>query len=202
MTLEDPRVDDERPWRFRVTRHELVDPRALLAHPDNWRAHPEAQRKVMRGAIEQIGFVGEVLVSERSGRILDGHMRVAEAIEADQPLIPVGYVDCDSDEEEHRILASYDPIGTLALLDVDRHREVIERARLSDGALATALAGMAPADPADAASSEPDMSGAGALPVELPEVWGVVVECDDEDAQSELLAMLSDQGYTCRALMS
>jgi hypothetical protein len=195
---DDPRVDDDRPWRFRVTRHELVDPRSLLAHPDNWRAHPDAQRKVMRGAIDTIGFVGEVYVSERSNRILDGHMRVAEAIEADQPLIPVGFVDCESDEEELRIIASYDPIGTLALLDVDRHREAIARAMLADGALSDALRGMAP-PPVEPAAELP---GAASQPVDLPEVWGVVVECDGEEAQAELLEMLTEQGYTCRALMS
>jgi hypothetical protein len=197
---EDPAVEPSERWRLRVVRHELVDPRTLLAHPDNWRAHPENQKKVMRSAIEAIGFVGEVLVSERSGRILDGHMRVAEAIEADQPVIPVGYVDCADDAEEHRILASYDPIGTLALLDADRHREVIERARLQEGALSAALLGMTPAPvPEDAPVPGP---GAGTVPVEMPEVWGVVVECEGEDAQAELLEMLTEQGYTCRALMS
>jgi hypothetical protein len=47
-----------------------------------------------------------------------------------------------------------------------------------------------------------DGDGAGDAGVDAdPDVWGVVVECDDEQAQVELLERLDDEGYSVRALL-
>jgi hypothetical protein len=43
--------------------------------------------------------------------------------------------------------------------------------------------------------------GGGGGPDPLPDVWGVVVECDDEAQQGDLLERLNREGYTCRALL-
>jgi hypothetical protein len=188
-------------WRLRVVKHELVDPRTLIAHPDNWRAHPDAQKDVMAGAISEIGFVGEVLVSQLSGRILDGHMRVALAIRDKQDAVPVGWVDCVDEAEENRILGSYDPIGTLAQLDAERYERVLANARIADQPLREMLEAMIPAPPppppSDDDEERPDTSA-----VEIPEVWGVAVECTDEQQQIEVLELLTERGYTARALLS
>src|SRR5262245_19189056 len=193
---------ENRAWRDRVVAREPVDPRVLVAHPDNWRAHPDAQKDVMIGAIRELGFVGDVKVSKRSGRILDGHMRVALAIADGQSSIPVAWIDCESDEEEARILASYDPIASLAELDAERFGRVLERAQIEDDPLRTMLTGLLP-PPTETVGLRPGVETApDTSPVALPEVWGVVIECPDEQTQVALLERLADEGYTARALMS
>jgi len=67
----------------------------------------------MGGALDELGWVQSVIVNKRSGRIVDGHLRVDLAISEGAPTVPVVYVDL-SDEEERLALAIIDPIGAMA----------------------------------------------------------------------------------------
>jgi len=102
-------------WRSRIVGHAEVDATELKAHPDNWRIHPEPQKNALRAIIGDIGWVQDVLVSKRSGRILDGHARVELAVEAGEK-VPVTYIDV-SEDEERKILATFDSSGGLAIPD-------------------------------------------------------------------------------------
>lgn len=51
---------------------------------------------------------------------------------------------------------------------------------------------------ADAAN---DGAGGGGGIDPMPDVWGVVVECDNESQQATLLEQLNREGYRCRALL-
>lgn len=187
-------------WKNRIVRSGRVDPNTLLEHPDNWRAHPDHQKAAMKGALVEIGWVDSVKVSERSNRILNGHMRVAIAIKAGQKSVPVDWIDCPDEASEDRILATYDPIGQLAVKDIDSYRLIQRRAGIKDDALRALVEHEAELDLAGSASGgegDPDTS-----PVDVPDVWGVVVECQDEQQQAQLLEMLTEEGYTCRALLS
>ena len=55
-------------------------------------------------------------VNKRSGRIIDGHLRVTLAMRNDQPSIPVEYVDLD-EHEEAEALATIDPLSAMAGTD-------------------------------------------------------------------------------------
>lgn len=103
-------------WQNRIIAHENVAPGELTAHPLNWRDHPLAQQQALDHTIGAIGWVKEVIVSKRSGRILDGHLRVERAIANDEPTVPVAYVDL-SENEENLILATIDPLAELAGTD-------------------------------------------------------------------------------------
>ena len=100
-------------WRNRIVGEREADPRELTAHPLNWRLHPPEQQKGMRAILDEVGIVQRVIVSQRTGRILDGHLRVEQAIAADQPRIPIVMVDVDEDEERI-ILATFDTLGGMA----------------------------------------------------------------------------------------
>ena len=108
-------------WQNRIVGHEDVDPKTLVPNPANWRTHPKAQRNAMGGALEEIGWVQSVIVNKRSGRIVDGHLRVDLAISEGAESVPVVYVDL-SDEEERLALAVIDPIGAMA----GRNKELFE----------------------------------------------------------------------------
>ena len=79
--------------RNRIVNLTLEVPEDLLANPYNARRHPGEQRDVMRGSLNELGWVAPVIVNDRSGYMIDGHMRVEEAISEGTAVIPVIHVD-------------------------------------------------------------------------------------------------------------
>lgn len=123
-------------WRNRIVRQELVDPRELKVNPANWRLHPKEQQSALRGALTNIGWVQNVIVNERTGRIVDGHARVAAATNANEPVVPVVYVDL-TEEEELTVLTTLDPIGALATADQQMLDDLVGSLTVSDSELAS-----------------------------------------------------------------
>jgi len=54
----------------------MADPKELLDHPNNYRIHTEQQRETLNGVLQEVGWVRDILVNKRNGRIIDGHLRV------------------------------------------------------------------------------------------------------------------------------
>lgn len=107
-------------WRNRIVGQGVVDAATLIPHPENWRVHGQRQRKALADALDTVGWVQSVVVSKRTGRILDGHLRTAEAAERGET-VPVVYVDL-SEQDERLVLATLDPIGAMA----DTNRAALE----------------------------------------------------------------------------
>jgi hypothetical protein len=126
------------PWSNRITRHGAAAPAELLAHPLNARRHPKAQADAVAGLLSEVGWVADVIVNERSGRIVDGHLRVHLAIERAEPTVPVVYVDLD-DDEERLVLATLDPLAAMAATDADALASLLASVATSDAALQAAL---------------------------------------------------------------
>lgn len=123
-------MTDTRPaatWQNRITRSSNVDPTQLLANPKNFRRHPGAQQASMTDLLETVGWVQDVIVSERTGHVLDGHMRVELAMRNGAETVPVKYVDL-TDEEEAVVLATFDPVGAMAFVDADQLGSLLESA--------------------------------------------------------------------------
>lgn len=115
-------------WRNRITGHGEAVPDQLLANPKNHRIHPYAQQEHLRGVLEQVGWVDEVIVNQRTDTIVNGHLRVLLALRDEQPSIPVSYVDLD-EEEEDLILLAFDEITVEAGIDREKLIDLIERVR-------------------------------------------------------------------------
>lgn len=100
--------------RNRIVRVGTARAGDLIPNPKNWRTHPQKQRAAISKALRGVGWVDHVMVNERTGRMIDGHARLAEAL-ADGPgaEVPVVWVDLD-EREELEVLATFDPIGELA----------------------------------------------------------------------------------------
>lgn len=126
----------ERVIRSRIVGHGSAPAGELLAHPANFRTHPQEQREALRGSLNALGWLKDVLVNRTTGRIIDGHARVEEAA-ARSPLepVPVTYLEL-SEEEERLALAVLDPISEMAGRDDDA------LSRLLDGMLRTEEAGL------------------------------------------------------------
>lgn len=116
-TRPDERVNEaNHRWKKKKVAEADVPPEDLLANPYNHRIHPRAQAKVVTSALETIGWLGAVMVNVRTGHIIDGHLRVAEAISAEEPTVPVDYYDL-TETEERAAIAVYDASAGLAVID-------------------------------------------------------------------------------------
>lgn len=198
-------------WRNRVVTRLDADPRTLVPHPDNYKAHPADQQQAIAATIAEVGWVGEVYVSTLSGRILDGHARVEEAIRSGQPTVPVAMVDCADEDDEARILATFNTLGQMATQDDGKLLELVNRAGFAGGRsspVVAALAGLVGTRKRAPEQPEGRSAGAGLGPQgggHLGQQRGklihpVVVELEDGISQDHLLSDLLDEGYRAYAM--
>jgi hypothetical protein len=111
-------------WKSRIVGHEKVRADQLMANPFNHRQHPMKQRKVVAASIKEIGFVKSVLVNKLTGRIVDGHERVMQALDAgDETLVDVEYVEL-SEEDELKALLLLDASSELADVNKTKVQEL------------------------------------------------------------------------------
>lgn len=182
-----------RQWTKKIVGAADVPPGDLVAHDKNWRSHPDAQKQSLQGAIDDIGYIRSVTVNKRSGRILDGHLRVKLALETGQETIPVEYVDL-TEAEEALALASIDPLAALAEANRDRLAELLQEVRAKSPALTDMLTDLAKKQGVMANPKEvEDIS----LP---PERFEIIVSCEGEADQRELFERLTGEGLTCRVI--
>jgi hypothetical protein len=88
----------------------------IMFNPRNWRIHPLSQQDALKGVLEEVGWVQQVIVNKRTGNLIDGHLRCQLAAREGAKTIPVVYVDV-SEDEEALVLATLDPIGAMAATD-------------------------------------------------------------------------------------
>ena len=136
----------------------------LIPNPLNWRRHPEHQRSVLTGVMDQIGDVDYLKVVEVDGELMliDGHLRADIAGDED---VDVVVLDLDEDEQK-MILATFDPIGALAQAEEQPVRSLLSSIEFPEGSLGVLLSGMrrqfifepAPLDQLVTQYGEPDPS--------------------------------------------
>lgn len=180
--------------RNRIIGHAEVDPHELLANPRNFRLHPKSQQDALAGALEEVGWVRDILVNTRSGHVVDGHARVTIALRSGEPLVPVSYVDL-SPKEEALILAALDHITGMAGVDNEQLDALLREVSTGNAALQEMFSAMAQ----DAGLLDGlDGLGEDDGPALEGDQFGVLVVCDSEDEQREYFRRLSQGGYTCR----
>jgi hypothetical protein len=107
----------EQTWQNRIVSHGEQPANQFLAHELNARRHPGKQREALRGSLNAVGWVAPVIVSAQTGKILDGHARVEEALSQDENS-HVPFIEVDvSESEELLILGTFDPITNQATYD-------------------------------------------------------------------------------------
>ena len=130
------------PWRSRIVGSGSEEPGQLLANPRNWRRHPNEQREALRGSLDTVGWVAQILVNTTTGHVIDGHARVEEAISRAEPSVPVLYVEL-TEQEEELVLASFDPIAAMAEADRAALDALLADLSVDDAGLAALLADLA-----------------------------------------------------------
>ena len=160
-------------WRNRIIGHGEEAPDQLLANPKNWRIHPKAQQDALAGVLDDVGWVDEVKVNQRSGFVVDGHLRVALAISRGEPSVPVMYLDLD-EAEEAEALATFDPIAAMAVADKEQLDSLLRDVQSGDAAVRAMLAGLAKASGLDyGVEPKADPGAQVDRAAELQEKWQV-----------------------------
>ncbi|WP_214317063.1 ParB/RepB/Spo0J family partition protein [Nonomuraea sediminis] len=196
----------------------------LEPHPDN--PH-EGDVDVIAESIAKNGFYGTVLVQASRMRIIAGEHRWRGAKANGLEQVPALVIDVDDDTATRIMLAdnrtaefgAYDDQALAELLrgldDLDgtgwteQDLDDLAEAIASDNAVVA----LTPEGASAPGGGRADQAGSGArAEEELPEpgdaethtrpvVWGVVVTCDSEAQQVQLLNQLAGQGWNVRALM-
>jgi ParB-like chromosome segregation protein Spo0J len=103
----------------------------ILYNPRNWRIHPLSQQDALKGVLEEVGWVQQVIVNKRTGNLIDGHLRCQLAAREGAQTIPVVYVDV-SEDEESLVLATLDPIAAMAATDKQKLDELMRAVQSDD----------------------------------------------------------------------
>ncbi len=187
------------PWKNRIVGHGEEAPDQLLASPWNWRIHAKAQQDALSGVLDEIGWIQSVIVSKRTGHVVDGHLRVALAISKNEPSVPVVYVDLDEHEEKLALL-TLDPLSAMAATDAEQLDALLQEVSTGDAAVQAMLADLAESAGVTADLGEmgpPDLTPG---PDGYKEQYGVIVICGDESEQEQVYETLKNEGYTCRVV--
>jgi DNA modification methylase len=125
-------------WRSRIVERGWADPNRFLLNPKNHRIHPERQRKALVGVLKGKGWVDDVKIQHGTDLVIDGHMRIEEAIRAGE-LVPYTALDL-TDQEAADMLAFFDPIGAMAERDQDKYDALLAETSLDDELRAALMA--------------------------------------------------------------
>lgn len=189
-------------WQNRIVGHGEEEPDQLLANPANWRIHPKAQQDALAGVLGEVGWVQSVIVNQRTGHLVDGHLRVQVAMRDGAAKIPVAYVDLSPDEEA-LILATLDPLAGLAVTDSEKFEELLAEVGTSSPDVQALLAKVA-TEAGVVASDLADLHSADLLPDRAEdkyrEQYGVIVKCADEAEQRRVYDDLLARGYKVRVV--
>ena len=129
------------PVRDRVVGLVRVRAGDLVPNPANWRRHPDHQRAALRALLGQIGYA-DALLARRDGErlvLIDGHLR--RGLDPEQ-VVPVLVLDLDEQESE-LLLATLDPLASLATPEPEALASLLERVQTSSAAVADLLASLA-----------------------------------------------------------
>jgi DNA modification methylase len=159
------------PWRNRIVETGTLAPAQIIPNPENWREHPEKQQKAMSGALAQLGWVQPVIINRTTGRLIDGHMRVALALRQGEESVPVSWVEL-SEAEERVALATIDPLGDLANKNEADLYSLIDQLSIDEADLAAFVGELDERD--DDAKEEADPTEKFSRADELQDKWQVV----------------------------
>jgi DNA methylase len=169
----------ERVWDMNIVGHGEEDPRGLMPHPLNPKIHTPEQDAVVEGSLAYLGWLMSVTKNLETGRLLNGHERVALAIAHGEATVPVEYVRIP-EEQEATALRILDPSGQLAQRHLERWAQLAVGAPEAPPVLEQFWAQLLAQEAAPA-------GGAGAPPAPEKE-WQGSWSADRETQEAELAA--------------
>ncbi len=119
-------------FRDRIVELRRVKATDLIVNPKNWRLHPEGQRSALSAMLDQIGLVGAGVGRDTPNgvELLDGHLRKDLVGDDELPILIVDLNDAEADQ----MLATFDPLSGLALVDNDKLGDLLKGITLDENA--------------------------------------------------------------------
>ena len=182
-----------KPIRNRIVRHVRIRAGDLVPHDLNPRVHSDAQRQALEALYAEIGFARSLLaypLADGRLKLIDGHLRAS--MDPDQE-VDVEVLDVN-DAEARTLLLAIDPLAQLAGYatdTLDRLRQTVETDSAAIRSLWQTLQ--------EASERTKRTLKRTTEADELPEQFFVLVACDDEEQQRELLARFANEGLACTA---
>ncbi len=176
--------------RDRIKELRRVRASDLRPNGRNWREHTPRQRKVLSGVLEQVGYADALLARELddgSLELIDGHLRAQTTPEQ---MVPVLVLDVDQHEAD-LILATHDPLASLAGTDEAKLGQLLDDLSIDDSVVKEMIAGVIGRDQKQESHQKP---------VKIKDIYQVIAECNDEPQQREAYELLTSAGYECRVL--
>ena len=178
----------------RIKEFRRVPATTLHPHPKNWRVHNDRQRNVLQGILAEIGYADALLVRELSDgslQLIDGHLRAETTPNQEVPVLILDL----NDAEAEKLLATFDPLAALAETDQTMLDKLVANIETENVAVQEFLREMMESQPSGC-GSDVDV----ASEVNVPEVFQIIVTCQDETEQRTCYELLTEQGYTARVV--
>lgn len=195
MSKKSETPDDEREAAEREAAAVWFPIAELKPWSDNPRQNEAAIEPVI-ASMKRFGFGAPILARKSDREIIAGHTRLKAALKLGFREVPVRFLDLDP-ADAHLLALADNKLGELAEWDDGKVAEILSRYGLDDAALAgweedeiDKLAKSFEDEHADASSR---LDGVR---------FQIVVECEGETQQTELLTRFESEGLTCRPLMS
>src|SRR5690242_1310318 len=172
------RMPNATAWDNKIVNYDPAVPlESLLFHPQNPKLHPRAQTDAIKGILGEVGWLTGLIVNlEGEQHVLDGHDRIKAAAEAGQTTVPVFYVRVPVEMEPY-VLATFDPVGTLAATDSAVLTDLLREVSSEDAAVQALLASLVTEPEAvepGAGGDEFDATpGSGATRVQPGDLWAI-----------------------------
>jgi len=181
--------------RDRIKELRRVSASKLQPNPKNWRTHPTAQQDSLKAVLAEIGYADALLAREtlEGGLMLiDGHLRAETTPDQE---VPVLILDVDEAEAD-KLLATLDPLAAMAGADDAKLAVLLQNVKTGSAALQEMLTQLA----ADAGAVLPPDPEAETAP-NLQTRYALIVNCESEEHQLELLEQFAQMGLDCKALV-
>jgi hypothetical protein len=186
--------------RDRITNVEKMRLGDIADNPRNPKTHPKRQGEAIRGVVSEVGWAGVPLIyfSERMGKwaYVDGHLRKQEF-----PELTANVAKTDlTDQEADYLLLTFDPIAAMAEADKEKLDGLLRDIQTGDSAVQEMLSEMAEKAGLyfEGGEQETGRDESG----DIPEQYMILIECEGEQEQADLLERFNVEGLKCKALLS
>ena len=190
----------------------------LKPYDRNARTHSPEQVTKIAASLAEFGFTNPILVDSADG-IIAGHGRLMAARELGLAEVPVIVLDHLTDAQRRAYVLADNKLAEMAGWDVDILRDeiawldhddpaLLEAAGFTDEELTGFLGdGILPdgINPAEQGPARAEQAGDGAATAQeskYREQYGVIVMCASEAEQEEIYNRLSDEGLTCKVVVT
>ena len=156
--------------RNRVKGLRFVKAGELVPNDLNYRTHPPAQRRALQALLDEVGYADALIAYEKEGRLVlcDGHLRAS--LDPEQT-VPVLVLDL-TEEEAKKLLASLDPLASMAGKNDEILRELLAGIETRSDALQGLWDGLLPPLPREGLTDPDEVPEPPAEPtVRRGEVW-------------------------------